>query len=232
MRCPSSALIVAAALWCAIALPPTAYGEVAEPRLAALRRHPLACRKPVDDMTRVPFKGETLNARTLAMLETAQTIYGGPGDLLRVVQGSYTDAVAGSFGTHAGGGAVDISIRDPRQPASRLFGEVEAMVRALRLAGFAAWYRGPDSVFAGSVPHIHAIAVGDPELSAAARRQVDGREGYMRGFDGLPTTEGDGAPSPGGAAPPGKDAHGGPVVCGWMGVGGRARGLARRVRPE
>ncbi|MCC7018541.1 MAG: hypothetical protein IT332_02220 [Ardenticatenales bacterium] len=197
-----------------------------------MHRHPLACRKPVDDMTRVPFKGETLNARTLAMLETAQTIYGGPGDLLRVVQGSYTDAVAGSFGTHAGGGAVDISIRDPRQPASRLFDEVEAMVRALRLAGFAAWYRGPDSVFAGSVPHIHAIAIGDPGLSAAARRQVDGREGYMRGFDGLPTTEGDGAPSPGGAAPPGIDAHGGPVVCGWMGVGGRASGLARRVRPE
>ena len=110
------------------------------------------------------------------------------------------------------------------------------MVRALRLAGFAAWYRGPDSVFAGSVPHIHAIAVGDPELSAAARRQVDGREGYMRGFDGLPT-EGAGTDEPTVAVAPGRDRHGGPVVCWWMGhwvsgTSGRDHGGARRVRAE
>lgn len=166
---------------------------------------PPACAPPPDDDAgRVTINGETITGRTRAMLEAAQARYGGPGDLLRVVQGSYTDAVAGSFGTHAGGGAVDLSIRDPRQPAVRLFGDVEAMVAALRQAGFAAWYRGPDAVFAGSVPHIHAIAVGDPELSPAAIDQLIGPAGYFRGFNGLPRD------------PPVADAHGGPVVCGWM----------------
>lgn len=159
---------------------------------------------PPDDRGRVEVAGETITVRTRAMLEAAQARYGGPGDLLRIVQGSYSDAVAGSFGTHDGGGAVDISIRDPRQPAVRLFDDVEAMVAALRWAGFAAWYRGPDEVFAGSVPHIHAIAVGDPELSPAALDQLVGPAGYFRGFDGLPHD------------PPRPDRHGGPVVCGWM----------------
>lgn len=138
------------------------------------------------------------------MLEAAQALYGGAGDLLRVVQGSYTDQVVGSFGTHAGGGAVDISIRDPKHPEVRLFDDVEAMVHALRLAGFAAWYRAQDEVFPESVPHIHAIAIGDPELSSAAHEQLTGTAGYFRGFNGLPVI------------PPGVDRHGGPVVCGWM----------------
>lgn len=159
---------------------------------------------PPDDRRRVEVAGETITVRTRAMLEAAQARYGGPGDLLRIVQGSYTDDVAGSFGTHAGGGAVDLSIRDPRRPEVRLFGDVEGMVAALRQAGFAAWYRGPDAVFAGSVPHIHAIAVGDPELAPAAVEQLVGPAGYFRGYDGLPRD------------PPAADAHGGPVVCGWM----------------
>lgn len=165
---------------------------------------PPACAPPPDDAARVTINGETITGRTRAMLEAAQALYDGPGDLLRIVQGSYTDDVAGSFGTHAGGGAVDLSIRDPRRPEVRLFGDVEAMVAALRQAGFAAWYRGPDEVFAGSVPHLHAIAVGDPELAPAAVDQLIGPAGYFRGFNGLPHD------------PPVADAHGGPVVCGWM----------------
>ena len=60
------------------------------------------------------------------------------------------------------------------------------MVAAMRLAGFAAWYRPAGALGPGSVPHIHAIAIGDAELSPAARRQIDGPEGYFRGLDGLP----------------------------------------------
>ncbi|MCB0218022.1 MAG: hypothetical protein KDH92_15370 [Chloroflexi bacterium] len=164
----------------------------------------LVCRRPVEDYGRVTLNGETLNRRTLGMLETAMALYAGPADLKRVAQGSYTDAVEGSFGTHAGGGAVDLSIRNPAAPAERLYDEVPALLRALRQAGFAAWYRDWDEVFPGSVPHIHAIAVGDAELSPAARRQLDGPAGYFRGFNGLPLD------------PPVADAWGGPLVCPWM----------------
>ncbi len=169
---------------------------------------PRACVRPPDDDTHVTINDETITVRTRTMLETAQALYGGAGDLLRLAQGSYTDDVTGSFGTHAGGGAVDISIRDPRNPAVRLFDDVEAMVRALRQAGFAAWFRAQDEVYPESVPHIHAIAIGDPALSPAAREQLTGAAGYFRGFNGLPVE------------PPVGDRHGGPVVCGWMGEAG------------
>lgn len=170
--------------------------------------HPAAmpdgvCQEPVDDYTRIAVNGEPVNERTALMLNTAVAIYRGPGDLRRVVQGSYNDDVAASFGTHAGGGVVDISIRSPDNPSERLFGEVEAMVRALREAGFAAWYREANEVETGSVPHIHAVAVGDKELSMAAQEQLVGPHGYFRGMNGLPRD-----PQP--------DRHGGPVLCPWM----------------
>jgi hypothetical protein len=163
-----------------------------------------ACRQPIESYERSTVNGEPVNRRTARMLETASEIHPGPGDLQRVVQGSYTDAVDASFGTHAGGGAVDISIRDPANPSMRLFDEVEPMVRALRQAGFAAWYRATDELHLDSPPHIHAIAVGDRELSEAARLQIDGPSGYFRGMNGLPRD------------PPEPDRHGGPIVCPWM----------------
>lgn len=163
------------------------------------------CRQPIDDYSRVVVNGETLNRRTLWMLEQARLLYGGPGDLLRVTQGSYTDAEAGSFGTHDGGGAVDISIRNPTNPSEMLWDEADAMVAALRVAGFAAWYRAPDDLGAGSPAHIHAIAIGDQELSAAAIDQLIGPWGYFRGMDGLPPPWG-----------PNPDRHGGPIICDWM----------------
>ena len=49
---------------------------------------------------------DTLNRRTLAMLEHAQTLYGGEHDfILAITQGSYNQGVEASFGTHDGGGA-------------------------------------------------------------------------------------------------------------------------------
>lgn len=139
------------------------------------------------------------------MLETAQQIYEGPGDILRIVQGSFRDNVAASFGTHAGGGAVDISIRDPRQESVVLWDEAEAMVIALRYAGFAAWFRQIGDLGQGSGAHIHAIAIGDRELSTAAREQVFGEGGYFKGMDGLIPPYG-----------PNPDRHGGPIICPWM----------------
>jgi hypothetical protein len=164
------------------------------------------CLSPPDDYARVEVNGETLNARTLWMLQQAAALYDGPGDLLRVTQGSYTSDEATSFGTHTGGGAVDISIRDPADPNQVLWEETDAMVLALRRAGFAAWYRAPGDLGSGSPAHIHAVAIGDRELSAAAIEQLVGPGGYFRGLDGLPP--GYGGPHP--------DPLGGPVICPWM----------------
>jgi len=141
------------------------------------------------------------------MLKRAATSYHGRGSPLNVIQGSYTDAVAASFGTHAGGGAVDISVR-VALTSSVILSETEQLdlVRALREAGFAAWLRLPTDLNPPTSLHIHAIAIGDAELSEAARRQLAGPEGYFRGDDGIP-------PAWGGPHP---DRYGGPIVCGWM----------------
>jgi hypothetical protein len=176
--------------------------ETARPAATALPEG--ACLEPPEDYTEVIINGETISQRTYWMLERAKEIYPGPGDLLRVTQGSFRNDLDSSFGTHAGGGAVDISIRDPADN-TYLFSETGAMVRALRLAGFAAWYREPGSLGTGSPPHIHAIAVGDRDLSPAAHQQLHGEAGYFDGMDGLVPPYG-----------PNPDPYGGPIVCEWM----------------
>jgi hypothetical protein len=157
-------------------------------------------------MTRVQINGETVSARTLWMLKLAQHVYGGPGSILRVVQGSYTPGLKDSFGTHDAGGAVDSSIRNPANLSEVLWDEAPKMAMAMRQAGLAAWYRPTGMFGPDSGAHIHAIAIADPELSPAARRQFDGPEGYFRGLDGV-------IPEYGGPHP---DPHGGPVICPWM----------------
>ena len=165
---------------------------------------PYGCLRPPDDMTHVVIGGHILNRRTVAMLEHAQELYGGPVRFLSAItQGSYTPGLAASFGTHDGGGAVDLSVRHP-QSGVVLYDDLEAMIRALRLAGFAAWVRYEDDLYPGSPIHIHAIAIGDPDLSPAASEQISGPAGYLRGFDGLPVD------------PPQPDRHGGPILCPWM----------------
>lgn len=165
------------------------------------------CQRPPDDYARVQINGETISARMLWMLKLAQALYRGRGDPLRVVQGSYVDDLAESFGTHAGGGAVDISVR-VKANSSKVMTDEEAgeLALALRQAGFAAWVRLPGDLDPPTPLHIHAIAVGDQELSEVARRQLDGPEGYFRGLNGVP-------PEHGG---PQIDRHGGPIVCEWM----------------
>jgi hypothetical protein len=167
----------------------------------------VACQKPPEDYSRVTIGKQTINARTLWMLQLAQALYRGRGDPLNVVQGSYSDAVAASFGTHAGGGAVDISVRVKDQPAAVLdINEMAELVEALRQAGFAAWARLPGDLSPATTTHIHAVAIGDRELSEAARLQLDGPAGYFRGLNGIP-------PENGGTQP---DRYGGPIVCDWM----------------
>ncbi len=168
---------------------------------------PERCQRPPDDYRMTTINGEPVNARTLWMLQLADLLYKGPGSPLRVVQGSYTDDLAASFGTHAGGGAVDISIRAKAAPNNVLsITEANKIVRALRAAGFAAWLRLPDDLNPPASLHIHAIAIGDKELSDAARLQLYGAEGYFKGYDGVP-------PAQGGTK---RDRLGGPVICNWM----------------
>ena len=171
---------------------------------------PPGCWQPPDDYQRLWVNGALLNGRTLAMLDHAQALYDQQGGIitlrLAIVQGSYNaGGVAASFGTHDGGGAVDLSVRS-RQDWSVLSDEIEPLLRALRVAGFAAWLRDTGELYPDSPIHIHAIAIGDRELSPAARAQIDGFFGYLRGYDGLPRM--DGVPHP--------DRYGGPVVCRWM----------------
>ena len=80
---------------------------------------PLGCQKPPDDYTRIEVNGWTINGRTMAMLAHAQELYGGEIELTgyAITQGSYHDNGSASFGTHLGGGAVDLSVMRWEQTA-------------------------------------------------------------------------------------------------------------------
>jgi hypothetical protein len=152
--------------------------------------------------------GQRINQRTLAMLAHAQTIYNGEVELTgsAITQGSYSDAVSASFGTHSGGGAVDISVMRPGT-YTVLWEDIDPLLHALRVAGFAAWLREYGELYADSPIHIHAIAIGDHELSEAAEEQLTGEAGYFRGFSGLPVAM---------YGPPAPDRYGGAILCQWM----------------
>lgn len=169
---------------------------------------PLGCLKPPDDYTRVEVNGWSLNQRTFAMLAHAQGLYGGELEITghAITQGSYNSSVDASFGTHSGGGAVDLSVLR-RDTYTVLWDDIEPLLRALRAAGFAAWLREYGELHTDSPIHIHAIAIGDRELSPAAQEQLTGEAGYFRGFSGLPVDM---------YGPPTSDRYGGPVLCQWM----------------
>lgn len=168
---------------------------------------PAGCQKPPDDYTRLEVNGWTINRRTLAMLAHAQELYGGELEISghAITQGSYHDNGSYSFGTHLGGGAVDLSVMR-EGTYTVLWDDVDPLLRALRAAGFAAWLREYGEVYKDSPIHIHAIAIGDRELSAAAEAQLTGPSGYFRGYSGLPAPEG----------VPTLDRYGGPILCQWM----------------
>lgn len=122
--------------------------------------------------TRSTWRGVTLNARTIAMLEWAEARIG---IVLVPSQGSYNaGGVGASAGTHDGGGAVDLKI------GKYSADQIDKVVAALRQAGFAAWHR--ENLPGVWGPHIHAVALGDAQLSPAAKQQV---VAYKAGRDGL-----------------------------------------------
>jgi len=168
---------------------------------------PLGCMQPTDDYTRISVNGVTIDQRTLEMLIHAQELYGGEIDVTSwaITQGSYTNEVSASFGTHAGGGAVDLAVVR-KNTYTVLWDDVDPLLHALRVSGFAAWLRDYGELYKDSPIHIHAIAIGDKELSQPAQDQLTGDAGYFRGLSGLPTANG--IPTP--------DRFGGPILCNWM----------------
>lgn len=122
----------------------------------------------IDVGSRTTMDGEPLNQRTADMIEAAQQRAGVD---VTITQGSY-GGVDQSGGTHDGGGAVDLSVRDLADP--------DAVVKALREVGFAAWHRTADQ--GDWAAHIHAIAVSDTDMSPEAQAQAGD---YYEGRNGL-----------------------------------------------
>ncbi len=169
---------------------------------------PVGCLEPPDNYELVEINGMEINARTYFMLQHAQELYGGEIDLTgyHLTQGSYTNSVSASFGTHSGGGTVDISVIQAGT-YQVLYDDIPKIIHALRISGFAAWLRNFDQLYAGSPIHIHAVAIGDKDLSPAAQEQLYGEQGYFAGFNGLPESQG---------YQPTQDEFGGAVICEWM----------------
>lgn len=106
----------------------------------------------------------------------------------RITQGGYNaGGVAASAGTHDGGGVVDLSVTGmgPKQ--------IKGMVKWLRKAGFAAWFRD----WSGN-EHVHAVLVGHVEASRGAKDQM---ASYKRHRDGLAGDNWDNAWRPDGKLP-------------------------------
>ena len=122
-------------------------------------------------MTKLQFRGVTLDVRTAKMILWAEKT---AGFKFKITQGSYTNGVAASAGTHDGGGAVDISVR-LLTPWRR-----KKTLNTLKDAGFAAWYRTKADGFDSA--HIHAIAIGCEDLATLAKSQV---KDYDKGLNGL-----------------------------------------------
>lgn len=136
---------------------------------------------PANDYRRVRYHGALMNVRTRQMLQRAEKYakaMGAPGSF-SISQGSYHPGYGPSAGTHDGGGALDIRISAYSRATA------DKMVKALRMAGFAAWRRG---VGDGLPPHIHAVAIGDRQAAPLAKSQV---AEYFRGGDGLRGTRRD-----------------------------------------
>lgn len=129
----------------------------------------------------VSYHGYFMNSRTKAMLVKAEGLLGRS---LVLTQGSYNPGGdSSSAGTHDGGGVLDISVAG-MSAATRV-----GVAKQLRVVGFAAWVRTPDQGDWGY--HIHAAAISDPDLSAAAQHQTGD---YYLGLNGLANRAADDGP--------------------------------------
>lgn len=173
------------------------------------------CKQPSNNYTIQNVNNFKFNKRTLDMLNYAASLYGGSIDITGndITQGAYSGGVPLSYSTHLGGGAVDISVYDKSGERWRIREEeIGPLLAALRVAGFAAWYRPPDFEGNYEAPHIHAIAIGDKDLSNEALNQVVGACGYLQGYVGFPILDRD----CNNTQNPISDNYGGPIVCNWM----------------
>jgi hypothetical protein len=118
------------------------------------------------EYTTVTRHGEPMPRRTLDNLRRVEKNLG---VTFYCFQGTGDGSLSG--GTHTGPGVVDLNMPDGRTP--------ERLVRELRDAGFAAWYRTEAD---GFDPHIHAVDIASVRLSGAAMWQVGE---YLQGGDGL-----------------------------------------------
>jgi hypothetical protein len=155
-------------------------GETSLRRLAGRR---FAVTRVVRPGDRRVWSGVTLNVRTIRMLRAAGRLLR-RGCVLDATKGSYTGPDGSSQATHAGGGAIDLSVR------RRCGRSIRRVVRALRRVGFAAWYRNwPNN------RHIHAVAISDPDIANEiafpgwfdAREQIVAFAQRKNGLDGATT---------------------------------------------
>ncbi|MDI5979311.1 peptidoglycan-binding domain-containing protein [Amycolatopsis magusensis] len=129
--------------------------------------------------SKTTMDGQTVNKRTADMIKAAEQRAGVD---FTVTQGSYNaGGVGASGGTHDGGGAVDISVKNISNPT--------AAVKALREVGFAAWHRTPSQ--GDWVAHIHGIAISDTDMSPQAQAQAGD---YFKGLNGLANHNSDDGP--------------------------------------
>jgi hypothetical protein len=128
-------------------------------------------------MSRVTFRGVTLDSRTREMMQQVEKHWG---RATVPTQGSYSTKVGASASTHAGGGAIDLSVSGLSST------QRNELILTMRYVGFAAWYR-PTRAGVWSA-HVHAIAIQDGGkadrgiLAPSAHRQVIE---YYDGYDGL-----------------------------------------------
>ncbi len=116
---------------------------------------------------------QLLNRRTSEMLHQAQSLL--PMTEVSVCRGSYDANAPGS--SHEGGGVLDV------RPYPHDHRHMERIVAALRRVGFAAWFRAREANL-----HVHAVAIGDRDLSPAAQAQV---VSFLAGEDGCVPAEKD-----------------------------------------
>jgi len=117
--------------------------------------------------TKVHYQGATFDRATFDAIKWAQRL---AGFTFTIGQGSFANGSL-SAGTHTGAGTVDVGC------AGLSHTKIKKILRALKLAGFAAWFRN----WPGN-QHIHAVLFGVRGVAAGARDQlVD----YDNGRDGL-----------------------------------------------
>lgn len=119
-----------------------------------------------DPNEKVPFRDHTFDRRMACALKVLEERLGYE---LTILQGSYSTAVGASAGTHAGGGAADLTSYDWRRKVIEGSKIGLAIYRRKAIPGV--W-----------VEHVHCTLVGDPECSDAAKQQ---NKEYMAGGDGL-----------------------------------------------